>query len=356
MADNQAASYALSYASTFGEGMMLLSGNRFDIIDFPRFKVFFDLGPLDDRRGIGRVGREVLVALKKVAARELCRTPPKTAIYFFPSIHWCPEILPDRSVVMIHDTIPLSLRYFFHAAQDQWLYDFSNVAGQADRILTISQSSKNDITKHLLIPAEKISVVYNGVADLKCEGEAPALDLPIIPFVTYLGAGDPHKNIDVILNALSLNPGNDLALVVIGQACDDILDRARVWGVDPELIFPLGRLSDSAAAAVLLKSIALVMPSLHEGFGLPPLEAGLLGVPSICSDRPALNEFMVDAAILVDPFLPREWLNAIRRLQYDRGLAERVAAAAEAKARSLTWELNANALVRIFENLAEEQP
>ena len=125
-------------------------------------------------------------------------------------------------------------------------------------------------------------------------------------------------------------------------------------GLDQSLVFPMGKLSDGALVSVLRQSIALVMPSLYEGFGLPPFEAALAGVPSICSNRPAHNELLAGAALFVNPFLADAWLEAIRTLQHDRLQAEALATKASAIARTLTWERAAEQLVKVFTETAEQ--
>ena len=326
--------------------------SNFDVIEFADFRLFFELGTTKDNRGIGRVSRNILKSLKKYQTINTKQEKPN--LYFFSSIHWCPEILPDHSIVMIHDTTPLSIPHFFHHAQDEWLYDFADIASQSKHIITISETSKSDIMKYFMIEESKISIIYNGITQFTPSDKPLNISPPAIPYVTFLGANDHHKNIDVVLNALALNDKKDIGLAVIGNAFDDIYDRARIWELDVNLIFSFGRLSDAATRHILEKSIALVMPSLYEGFGLPPLEAGLLCVPSICSNRPALNEIMANASLLVDPFLPRDWLAAIRRLQTDHNLAKELSAAAQLKGQYFTWERNIAALIEVFKNIAKD--
>ena len=334
---------------------MTLFINNFQQINFQDFIVMYDLGPTQDQRGIGRVARSLLSALTNRGGT-VPRNPTAIlpTIYFFPSIHWCPNILPSHSIVMVHDTTPLSLWQFFPDSLGEWLNGFFQIASQASRIVTISLSARDEVAKHLLIEQDRISVINNGITDLTAEIKSEDITIPDIPYVTYLGASDPHKNIDVVLSALALNTKCDIGVVVIGSACDDVADRARIWGLDPSLVFPMGKLSDGALVSVLRQSIALVMPSLYEGFGLPPFEAALAGVPSICSNRPAHNELLAGAALFVNPFLADAWLEAIRTLQHDRLQAEELATKASAIARTLTWERAAEQLVKVFTETAEE--
>lgn len=328
---------------------MTLFTNNFQKITFSDFIVMYDLGPTQDQRGIGRVARSLLSALKRREVPEL-RSPLNKipTIHFFPSIHWCPEILPSHSIVMVHDTTPLSLWQFFPDSLGEWLNEFFQIASQASRIVTISQSARDEVANHLLIELDRISVINNGITDLTAGFKSEDVAIPDIPYVTYVGASDPHKNIDIVLSALARNTKRDIGIAVIGSACDDVTDRASIWDLDPSLVFPMGKLGDDALASILRQSIALVMPSLYEGFGLPPFEAALAGTPSICSNRPAHNELLAGAALFVNPFLADAWLEAIRTLQNDRIQAEALATKASTIARTLTWENAAEQLFTVF--------
>ena len=94
-----------------------------------------------------------------------------------------------------------------------------------------------------------------------------------------------------------------------------------------------------------------VIDAIGIGKGFHGAECIAMGV----GDEMTLNELLVDAALFVDPFLPRDWLTAIRRLQSDRALAERLASNAETKARSLTWDRNASALIDVFSHVSQEE-
>jgi Glycosyltransferase Family 4 len=143
---------------------MIKFQSRFDAMEFPEYLLMFDLGHTEDERGIGRVSRPLREAWR--CASERRDTTPVPSVYFFPSIHWWPDILSNRSIVMIHDTTPSTMWHFFHQDQDEWLYDFAAVATQAERIVTISRSSRENIRKHLLVESRRILVVYSGITVL----------------------------------------------------------------------------------------------------------------------------------------------------------------------------------------------
>ena len=76
-------------------------------------------------------------------------------------------------------------------------------------------------------------------------------------------------------------------------------------------IFFYGHLDDNETVQLLSRAEALLLPSFNEGFGLPPFEAAIQNVPSICSDRPAMNQVLREAALFADPTKQDEWISAM---------------------------------------------
>ena len=76
-------------------------------------------------------------------------------------------------------------------------------------------------------------------------------------------------------------------------------------------IFFYGHLDDNETVQLLSRAEALLLPSFNEGFGLPPFEAAIQNVPSICSDRPAMNQVLREAALFADPTNQDEWISAM---------------------------------------------
>jgi glycosyltransferase involved in cell wall biosynthesis len=300
-------------------------------------ELFFAKGPLEDRRGIGRVTRELLGQLQKLAgeAGERDRTKMPCRVYFYSSIHWCPDVLPSPSVVMIHDVIPMILPEWFPEASKTWAERYAMIARQADVVLTISNSSAEDISQQLAIPRGRIRVIFNGVTELPIADEAQVI-LPDGPYVVYVGSWDYHKNIEVVLRAMQETSVREIALVLIGdnRGGEGLVAK---YGLVGRVHF-FGCLKDEQVGYVVSRSLALVFPSLYEGFGLPPFEAALLGVPSICSARPAMTDLLDGAALFAAPDSPTDWATAISNLLDDGDLREEIAAAAKLKAMSFTWD------------------
>ena len=312
----------------------------------------FSLLPLEDTRGIGRVTREQLQYLETNLVE--CTKAMKDAneIYFFSSIHWCPDQLPENTIIMIHDVIPIVLKKYFPEESKIWSTKFKNIAQQAKHIVTISETSKNDIIKFLEIAPNSISVVNNGVTKMNITKKSN-ISLPK-KFFVYLGSYDKHKNLDVILNALSLDESKEMELVMIGSNKESKV-MVNKLGINNRVHY-LGRLDDDEAGFVISKSQAILFPSLYEGFGLPPMEAALLYVPSICSTKPTMTEFLKDIALFADPNKPEEWLQAMQKLTNNEDLRTELGNKSYHKIKNMTWEKSGNNLVKVLSFQANTNP
>jgi glycosyltransferase involved in cell wall biosynthesis len=310
---------------------------------------YFSNGALQEQRGIGRFTREILTQIQTLSTHyNNDHKQPTTKImkvFFYPSIHWCPETLPEHSIVMVLDVIPLLFPELDTESCKYWNNKYKPIAQQADTIITISEASAVDISRLLEIPKEKIHVVHCGITRLPIAKE-PAMTLPTSPYIAFLGSGDGHKNIDIVLQALQDPSIKDITLVMIGDN-KKYKQRAKQLGVSQRVQF-LGRLDDDQVGYVLSRAMAFVFPSLYEGFGLPPLEAALLGVPSICSRRPAMTELLEDVALFAEPDKPEEWAQAIKHLQANPDFRNQLAAEAKTRVEDYTWERAGNKFMDIF--------
>ncbi|MFT4240939.1 MAG: FkbM family methyltransferase [Acidovorax sp.] len=324
---------------------------------FPDFDLLFANGPLADQRGIGRVCREQFRQLQRLAGSAKGPAAPGTdqqamrpRLHFYTSIHWCPEVLPPNSVVMIHDVTPLLFpQHFPKAVCEEWEGRYARIARQAERIVTISRANVQDVSRLLGVPPERISMVYNGVTALPAAREVD-VKLPERPFLVFLGSDDHHKNLDIVLQAYAQLRDEAVDLVMIGdnRTCEP---KVRALGLQERVHF-LGKLDDGSVGYVLSRAKALVFPSLYEGFGLPPLEAALLGTPSLCSDRPAMNEIIDTGVIFCDPLKVQDWEQAIATAARGGIPAEGVQALKRKLEQDFSWEKSAKALQGILHEAA----
>lgn len=339
-----------SIDSAYTQTMEMVDGERYEVLFIDGMKVYFHAQAFSDVRGIGRHARELISELrKKSSSRSQADKDVPQAIYFFSTIHWCPEILPENSVVLIHDIIPVIFPEIFPELSAEIKGRCEGVFRSAQKIMTISHSSRDDILKYLNVEAEKIKVIPNGITRFDAEVK-PTVFIPESDYFVFVGTADPHKNLDVVLEALKKN--HDLKLVLIGHEASFQNWMAKHADIPSQSIYLAGRLSDAEAAYVIKRAIAMVFPSLYEGFGLPPLEAALLGVPSICSERAAMTETLSGAAVFADPHDPVQWLEAMNALRSNHAMRHGVALAAKNKAKAYSWDDSANQFIESFRELS----
>ncbi len=226
-----------------------------------------------------------------------------------------PRFLPRevKRILTLHDTIPLSCPDGFRLDQRAaWkLYyalSIGPVAHASDRILTVSNCSKRDITRQLGIPSDRIAVVYNWleenfgpVSDAKVEDVRRKYHLPE-RFVFALGSHYRYKNPDGLIRAFAAiaprHPGVKLVLKIGRPKRLDALVRA--LGLEESVQYQ-GFVPDDELPALYRAATLFAFPSFYEGFGLPPLEAMLCGTPVIASHSSSIPEVTGSAALTFDP-------------------------------------------------------
>jgi glycosyltransferase involved in cell wall biosynthesis len=337
---------------------------------------------LDPHRGFGRVTRSLADALLRLrpgevvlfvphgacvpqpwyplAARIVALRRPRRGAFFFdgPAWRWAlarvrvdvlhlpawtvPRRLPVPVVATFHDATP----FRFPSPPEAWRRHRARSAirslARADRIHAVSHFAASQLLATLDVPAANVSVVHLGVATPFTP--APAPEPPV--HLLFVGGGDPHKNLELLVAALAHPEAASLPpLVVAGPVAGDprlarlvAAGRARtVAGAD-----------DEALAALYRRALALVVPSRNEGFGLPALEAMACGCPVVAARAGALPEVCSEAALLLDPDDPAAWRQALLALQREPERRAALSRAGPERARGFTWEHTARGLASVY--------
>jgi len=221
-------------------------------------------------------------------------------IYFSP-YYKCPLLNTVRTFVTVHDLIEFILPDYRRDFLYRWMVKLC--LRKADRIVTVSQSSREDVCRILRVPREKVVVSYNSVHRKPVGEDQKKAVLARYgirrAYVLYVGNFNPHKNIAVLMRAYSLLPAGlrqKWDLVIAGDRPE-----ALAGGKNPEgVVFP-GHIDESDLPAVYEGADLFVFPSLYEGFGLPAVEAMAYGIPVIASRRPAMVEILGKAAEFFEP-------------------------------------------------------
>lgn len=211
------------------------------------------------------------------------------------------------------------------------------VARAASRVVSVSHATRNEMLARWEVQADRVVVVSPGV-NPRTPGLAEELDavraglgLPD-RYLLFVGALEPRKAPEVLAAgfAHARSAGLDAGLVVVG-------DGRRAGVLRGPGVTHAGHLEGRDLEAAYDGALALVMPSWLEGFGLPPLEAAVRGVPSIVTDLPVFTETLGDATVRVPLGDPDALGEAMVRIADDGELRRRLGEAARAAVGRLTW-------------------
>ncbi|HYM56540.1 MAG TPA: glycosyltransferase family 1 protein [Solirubrobacteraceae bacterium] len=234
---------------------------------------------------------------------------------------------------------------------------------RSHRVIVDAASTRADLVKHLRTRTEKIDVVPLGVTlappvtPTRAAELRERLALGDRPVLLSVSAKRPHKNLGRLLEAVAGIPSERRpALVLPGYRTPheaELRGRAADLGLAGDVAFPAW-LPAADLEGLYALATAFVFPSLHEGFGLPVLEAMARGVPVATSARSSLAEVAGDAALLFDPEDVRAIRAAIERLLGDPPQAARLRAAGLERARAFTWERTADLTAASYERALAE--
>lgn len=211
-----------------------------------------------------------------------------------------------RDTILIHDLIPFYYdKYYpgvFNRLENAYImYRLKVSMKKADRIITISEYSKEDILKKVPGCGKKIAVIHNGLNDVRHEKDESGKYGR--DYIVAMTSGLPHKNAKGVLKTYEVYykmAKEPLDLVALGIADTSVLmdmDKEAAEHVRCYKFFE--KFEDMCRMAAGAK--AYLFMSYVEGFGFPPLEAMQMGVPVVCSDRSSLPEVVSDAGLLVSP-------------------------------------------------------
>jgi glycosyltransferase involved in cell wall biosynthesis len=297
-------------------------------------------------------------------AWELRRRPPDL---FFTPAHVIPFGFRGRGVATIHDLGYLHFPEAHTPGQLAYLRLATiHNAERGQRVIADSQATKEDLIRFHQIDPAKIEVVYPGLAP----GLAQVTDRDKLaavwqkygitpPYFLYLGTLQPRKNLVRLVQAYAayaetLPPDERPQLVLAGKAgwlSDPIL--AEVWKRALPIVIT-GFVDEENKPALLSGAIALLFPSLYEGFGFPVLEAQACGTAVLCSNSSSLPEVAGEAALLVDPHDMSALAAAIQRMAKDETLRAELVAKGFANIKRFTWEETAGRVLAVLEGVANE--
>lgn len=259
------------------------------------------------------------------------------------SLLYCPANLAplgsERNVVVIHDAAalrnPSAYSATYVAYQRRML---PVVARRARLVITVSEFARAELVEILSVEPARVRVIAPGVDDRF----RPDLDAACVkaiyglsrPYVLAVGTVSPRKNLAALEPAARALDARGIELVIAGG------DRAYLQGGRVALR-RLGYIEERHLPALYAGALALAMPSLHEGFGLPCLEAMACGVPVVAARRGALPETVEDAGLLADPANPDEFTAALLTAACEEDVRADLVEKGKRRAAAYSWRRTA---------------
>ena len=299
---------------------------------------------------------------------ELDKVVGGTDIFYSPHINFSSFSSDTKSVITVHDLSFLRYNEFFSRRKNFWhkSLNLSKKLQKFDKVVAVSENTKNDIIELLHIPEEKIEVIYSGlpedILEAKNEyGEKYLEDRFRInrKYIFYLGTIEPRKNIIGLIKAYNKlrDGGEDILLILAGAWGWKTKKIREEWEKSPykDDIRFIGYVENELKPLLYQKAEVFVYPSFYEGFGFPPLEAMHFGVPVVSSNTSSLPEVLGDAALLVNPDKSEELSEAIRLCLHDEAIRNRLINLGKIRAAQFNWRDTAKKYLEVFSDCVNEK-
>lgn len=259
-----------------------------------------------------------------------------------------------KLVLTLHDvafkTFPNSVSKFFY-----WYYSFlipKNIK-RADQIITISQTSKEEIIRFYPDAEGKVTVIPLGVHEKYRYMPEITKEKQIL----CVGSINVRKNVISVIEAYEMLPENlGYKLVIVGNffgnfSLDEKTMRIFERATKNDNIIFKQNLDDEALICEYNRATCLIFPSFYEGFGLPPLEAMACGTPVIVSNASSMPEVCGDAAVYIDPYDINDISTKMQKLLKDKVLQKKMISKGFERAESFSWERAVQEHIKLFEKV-----
>lgn len=267
-----------------------------------------------------------------------------------------PLVIPSRtarSITTVHDL------FFFtnpeHAIREMktdYVRLLRKHCMKSNAIIAVSEHTKNKLVELLRIPSSQIYTIRHGIDPFYLERSCPENSSKVLerlrirrPFLLFVGTREPRKNLGVLLEAVR-TLGDRVSLVIAGQPG---------WGPDqpdvPENSIVTGYLPKSDLRALYQSAVAVVFPSIEEGFGLPLVEGMASEVPLIASRIPAFQEVCNDSCLYFDPLDVEELTEQIRSVLRNDSLRNTLISRGKERVKKFSWKNAAQKTLDLYMSL-----
>lgn len=279
--------------------------------------------------------------------------------------YYVPPFASGKSITVIYDTVVDDMPETMGGKTRFALkHTLKKSIKRAEKIVTISQFSKERIMYHYSVHEEKISVVPCGFRPDMFHSSYNREEIGSIKrkydidgdYLLYLGTLEPRKNIERLVRAYGLlkrdfaDCPNLLLAGGKGWLYDGIFELIKTLRLEDSVIFT-GYVEDQDVPLLMSGAMVFCFPSLYEGFGMPPLEAMACGTPVITSDTSSLPEVVGDAALLVDPLSVDSIASALKRTVADKELRSEMSKKGLIQCEKFSWEKSAELFLDIINKI-----
>ncbi|MDK0736124.1 glycosyltransferase family 1 protein [Clostridium perfringens] len=260
---------------------------------------------------------------------------PKIIYKKYPNaiVHYPDSMAPifskNRVVITIHDLAFKSLNGVFTKKTVLWKNIITNLSiKKAEKIIAITNFTKNEIIKYFPEDSSKIKVIYNGFNDFSKNSIKESNLRKLVtninkPYILTVSTISPRKNIDGIIKAFNeIKDEVDYDLVIAGSngwMYESVFTLVKELNLSDRVIFT-GKINDDELKFLYKNAKIFLYLSFYEGFGLPPLEAMSYGITSIVSNKTSIPEVVGKCAIKVNPNNINEISNKIKELIINKSL------------------------------------
>jgi glycosyltransferase involved in cell wall biosynthesis len=275
-----------------------------------------------------------------------------------------PDFIPPfhrnfKSVITVHDLAFVLYPHFLTQDSARYYGQIDQAVKRTDHIIAVSESTRRDTIRLLGVPKSKISVIYeaaNPAYRPMDRDQARAFvtrTYGLEEYLLFVSTIGPRKNLPTLLHAFRALRDQykvKTSLAVVGregwlfQGAFDLVDELKL----KDAVRFLGHVPLRDLVHLYNGAQALVHPSFYEGFGLPPLEAMLCGIPVVCSNVSALPEVVGDAALLVPPEEASEWTVAMWRVLHDQELRDEMQEKGYKRSQCFSVEKTAHQTLEVY--------
>jgi glycosyltransferase involved in cell wall biosynthesis len=278
-------------------------------------------------------------------------------------------MVPCQYLITVHDVAD-----FVYGRQSGWRQNIRwrlvrHTLSRARRIMAVSRATQRDLENLFGIPPSRVTVVENAIDErflehTRREEQRLVLERYRVtdPFLLYVGSARPQKNLPRLIEAFAVLKGElrdhtrfgNLKLLIIGDELSEHPDLRRlvIRTRMQENVRFLGFVPVEILRVFYQSAEVFVFPSLHEGFGLPPLEAMAQGTPVVTSNVSSLPEVVDDAAVLVAPENVFEIARGMERALLDEELRSQLRLRGHQQIARFSWERSIHQVREIYAEAA----